>query len=87
MDDHKDMDLDINNAEIAGFINQLKKYGCELRDAGGINFMIEQRFGKVHNSRRVKIVDKVTQTERIEKYRKVRDDIRSGFVEFIDIAD
>lgn len=87
MDDHKDMDLDINNAEVAGFISQLKKYGCELRDAGGINYMIEQRFGKVHNSRRVKIVDKVTQTEKIEKYRKVRDDIRSGFVEFIDFAD
>lgn len=87
MDENSEMDLDISKGDIAKYIYQLKKYGAHLRDIGGINAIIEQKYGKIHNSRRVKVMDKVTQTERIEKFRKVRDDIRSGFVEFIDIAD
>ena len=87
MDENSEMDLDISKGDIAEYIYQLKKYGAHLRDIGGINAIIEQKYGKIHNSRRVKVIDKVTQTERIEKYRKVRDDIRSGFVEFIEIAD
>lgn len=87
MDENSNMDLDISKGDIAEYIYQLKKYGAHLRDIGGINAIIEQKYGKIHNSRRVRVMDKVTQTERIEKYRKVRDDIRSGFVEFLNIAD
>lgn len=87
MNDHNNIDFDINKGEIAGFINQLKKYGCYLRDIGGVNAMIERKYGKLHNSRKVKIYDKVTQTEKIEKYRKVRDDIMSGFIELVGLVD
>ena len=87
MNENGEMDLDISSGDIAEYVYQLKKYGTYLRDVGGINAILDQTYGKIHNSRKVKIVDKITQTERIEKYRKVRDDVRSGFMELIGFVD
>lgn len=79
----KATDFDFSEGEIALFIGQLKKYGKTLRDERGINLLVEQQLGKIHNSRKVRIFDKVIQKEREDKFRRVRDDIFSGFADFL----
>ena len=68
---------------ISDYIGELKNYGQRLRDISGINSVFEMRYGKIHNSRRVRVLNKVTNIEETNKYKKFRDDIFSGFCDFI----